>query len=169
MCIDQSNVLERNHQVELMGRIYSESKSTIAWLGLLMNDSELAMDKMIEFEGLVERGGKHRISMFIEKADGHSDSGSRSEASMQKPPTTFPRNDSSVRRRHFHSDSWLLVENVDYSGDTVATAAQATLWAEIYFTLNISIISRSRVGRCRLLWLQSQRHYCILSLGSQEI
>ncbi len=72
MCIDQSNVLERNHQVELMGRIYSESKSTLAWLGLPMDESDLAMDRMIEFETLVEREGKHQISMSIERPDGHS-------------------------------------------------------------------------------------------------
>jgi hypothetical protein len=31
--IDQSNVLERHHQVHLMGRIYSMSHSVIVWLG----------------------------------------------------------------------------------------------------------------------------------------
>ncbi|KAH7089739.1 heterokaryon incompatibility protein-domain-containing protein [Paraphoma chrysanthemicola] len=33
ICIDQSNVLERNHQVHLMGRIYSMSECVIVWLG----------------------------------------------------------------------------------------------------------------------------------------
>jgi len=31
--IDQSSIKERNHQVAIMGRIYSEAKMTISWLG----------------------------------------------------------------------------------------------------------------------------------------
>ena len=34
VCIDQANVPERNHQVELMGSIYSQATSTAVWLGL---------------------------------------------------------------------------------------------------------------------------------------
>jgi Heterokaryon incompatibility protein (HET) len=55
-----------------MGRIYSESKNTIAWLGLPMDDSDLAIDRMIEFDTLVEREEKHRISMSIERKDRYS-------------------------------------------------------------------------------------------------
>ncbi|KAJ4993862.1 Heterokaryon incompatibility protein 6, OR allele 2 [Stagonosporopsis vannaccii] len=33
ICIDQSNVKERNHQVQLMGRIYSKAESVSIWLG----------------------------------------------------------------------------------------------------------------------------------------
>ncbi|KAH7073693.1 heterokaryon incompatibility protein-domain-containing protein [Paraphoma chrysanthemicola] len=32
ICIDQSNVVERNHQVHLMGRIYSRCECVIVWL-----------------------------------------------------------------------------------------------------------------------------------------
>jgi hypothetical protein len=33
LCINQQNVIERNHQVEQMGRIYSEAQRVVAWLG----------------------------------------------------------------------------------------------------------------------------------------
>jgi hypothetical protein len=33
ICIDQSNILERNHQVQFMNRIYSSSAYVIIWLG----------------------------------------------------------------------------------------------------------------------------------------
>ncbi|KAF2033685.1 HET-domain-containing protein, partial [Setomelanomma holmii] len=33
LCIDQGNVLERNHQVQQMGTIYRNAQSVIAWLG----------------------------------------------------------------------------------------------------------------------------------------
>jgi hypothetical protein len=36
ICINQSNVLERNHQVGLMTSIYSQCRSVIIWLGRLL-------------------------------------------------------------------------------------------------------------------------------------
>jgi hypothetical protein len=33
LCIDQSNTLERNHQVQQMGRIYSLAETVLIWLG----------------------------------------------------------------------------------------------------------------------------------------
>jgi hypothetical protein len=35
ICIDQSNVLERNHQVGMMSSIYTQCRSVIIWLGRL--------------------------------------------------------------------------------------------------------------------------------------
>jgi hypothetical protein len=99
MCIDQSNVLERNHQVELMGKIYSTSKSTIAWLGLPMADSDLVMDRMMEFEALVEREGRDRIVMSVvrpnpqpnfQAVDVMGPPGSRSEVSIKSRLIDFP-------------------------------------------------------------------------------
>jgi hypothetical protein len=34
ICIDQSNITERNHQVWMMGHIYSRAKEVVIWLGL---------------------------------------------------------------------------------------------------------------------------------------
>jgi hypothetical protein len=39
LCIDQSNVTERNHQVQQMGDIYSHARQVIAWMG---HDREIA-------------------------------------------------------------------------------------------------------------------------------
>lgn len=44
VCIDQDNVLERNHQVALMKRIYSRADEVYVWLGPASDNSELAMD-----------------------------------------------------------------------------------------------------------------------------
>jgi hypothetical protein len=33
LCIDQSNVLERNHQVQQMGQIFAQAEEVIMWLG----------------------------------------------------------------------------------------------------------------------------------------
>ena len=58
ICINQSNVHERNHQVNLMKRIYAEAKQVYVWLGKEANNSDLAMD-YVSLKGkgpLVERG-----------------------------------------------------------------------------------------------------------------
>lgn len=37
LCIDQSNIEEKNVQVPLMGRVYSKAVSVLIWLGDTMN------------------------------------------------------------------------------------------------------------------------------------
>ena len=44
ICIDQTNVIERNQQVQLMKDVYSQAKETIIWLGESDRESDLAMD-----------------------------------------------------------------------------------------------------------------------------
>jgi hypothetical protein len=125
MCIDQSNVLERNHQVELMGKIYSTSKSTIAWLGLPMADSDLAMDRMMEFEALVEREGRDRIVMSVvrpnpqpnfQAVDVMGPPGSRSEVSIKSRLIDFPVTTAqldaliSIAIRSYWSRMWIIQE-----------------------------------------------------------
>jgi hypothetical protein len=42
LCIDQTNVRERNHQVALMSQIYSAAAETIIWLGARNDDDHFA-------------------------------------------------------------------------------------------------------------------------------
>jgi hypothetical protein len=42
--INQSAILERNHQVEFMGQIYKSALEVIVWLGPVSDDSDMAMD-----------------------------------------------------------------------------------------------------------------------------
>ena len=46
LCIDQSNVAERNHQVAQMGMIYSKARYVIAWLGPL----DCTLDNVLLYE-----------------------------------------------------------------------------------------------------------------------
>lgn len=43
LCIDQSNGIERNHQVSHMGRIYRNAQRVLVWLGVHSSDSEQAI------------------------------------------------------------------------------------------------------------------------------
>ena len=44
ICIDQSNTEERNHQVSLMGKIYSQARKVVVWLGLPDNSCFTALE-----------------------------------------------------------------------------------------------------------------------------
>ncbi|PVH79408.1 hypothetical protein DL98DRAFT_655500 [Cadophora sp. DSE1049] len=46
ICINQANLLERNHQVGLMKQIYRNAMRVILWLGQEANNSDLAMEFM---------------------------------------------------------------------------------------------------------------------------
>jgi len=48
MCIDQGNVSERNHQVTLMSRIYSQAQRVAIYLGEPENDSDTAIAFLID-------------------------------------------------------------------------------------------------------------------------
>lgn len=43
ICINQENIIERNHQVKQMKRIYESASRVIIWLGLRSNSSDLAI------------------------------------------------------------------------------------------------------------------------------
>ena len=43
ICIDQSDVTEQNHQVQMMGSIYSKAQSVAIWLGEVDSSSNIAM------------------------------------------------------------------------------------------------------------------------------
>lgn len=46
LCIDQENIAERNHQVSLMGMIFSKADLVLAWLGIPDFDSEAAFQDL---------------------------------------------------------------------------------------------------------------------------
>jgi hypothetical protein len=46
ICINQDDVLERNHQVQHMSRIYSRAATVLVWLGPAYDGSDLAMNAL---------------------------------------------------------------------------------------------------------------------------
>jgi hypothetical protein len=44
ICIDQTNLKERKHQVQLMAKIYSKTHRVIVWLGKEAVDTEGALE-----------------------------------------------------------------------------------------------------------------------------
>jgi hypothetical protein len=62
LCIDQSNVLEKNHQVGLMKRIYSRAFSVITWLGPGNEESDMAAEAMCQMSIAKPDAGAYKIS-----------------------------------------------------------------------------------------------------------
>jgi hypothetical protein len=52
LCIKQESVLEKNHQVPLMGQIYSNASSVLIWLGLETTEMRLCFDSVLWKESL---------------------------------------------------------------------------------------------------------------------
>ncbi|VUC23445.1 unnamed protein product [Clonostachys rosea] len=50
ICIDQSNIRERGHQVRYMSRIYSGADRVVIWLGYVKIESEHTLSALREFE-----------------------------------------------------------------------------------------------------------------------
>lgn len=46
ICINQSDIQEKNYQVAMMGRTFADATGVISWLGPAKDDSDLAMDLM---------------------------------------------------------------------------------------------------------------------------
>jgi len=44
LCINQSDVTERNQQVHMMGRTYSNAERVLVWIGLEDDQTQVAMD-----------------------------------------------------------------------------------------------------------------------------
>lgn len=59
LCIDQSNVTERNQQVSMMDRIYSEAAIVIVWMGQLFGDVPRDLPQRTEEERQEDRQ-RHR-------------------------------------------------------------------------------------------------------------
>jgi hypothetical protein len=72
ICIDQSQVGERNHQVAMMGRIYSEARKVLVWLGpstpaidgLFQNMYGLTVDERYELVWETEVDDQERRMML---------------------------------------------------------------------------------------------------------
>ncbi|KAH7069995.1 heterokaryon incompatibility protein-domain-containing protein [Paraphoma chrysanthemicola] len=65
LCINQKNVLERNHQVHLMSKIYSMSDLVLVWLGRRADHSELAANNIAAADGIITKEGvKALISLL---------------------------------------------------------------------------------------------------------
>lgn len=66
ICIDQSNLAERNHQVHLMNKIFASAQEVIVWLGLPDPDFHLLRKEWSQIEGRFKVGhNKHTNGLIL--------------------------------------------------------------------------------------------------------
>jgi hypothetical protein len=63
ICIDQSNIGERNQQVRLMSAIYQQAQRVLAYLGEASDDSDLGMDFVLEDAVSIHRTGRPSVGL----------------------------------------------------------------------------------------------------------
>ncbi|KAF7521647.1 hypothetical protein G7054_g12383 [Neopestalotiopsis clavispora] len=60
ICIDQQSALERGHQVDIMGRLYSEADEVLIWLGDIGDNTGRLMSLLRAFEASVPREARRQ-------------------------------------------------------------------------------------------------------------
>ena len=66
ICIDQSNLVERNMQVQMMGKIYEQAKTVLVWLGPAADNSDFVFDVcnsegQFNFEDIAQSDEENRL------------------------------------------------------------------------------------------------------------
>lgn len=74
LCINQEDVAEKNHQVEMMREIYSGAEFVIAWLGSASEDSDLAMEALGRGPDAWKTGAEFEYESGEEEVHGYPDS-----------------------------------------------------------------------------------------------
>jgi Heterokaryon incompatibility protein (HET) len=66
LCIDQNSIHERNHQVQIMGRIYDQAEKVIAWVGNAGFYGDLAIATFERIQAAAEETGSYRTVVHVE-------------------------------------------------------------------------------------------------------
>ena len=69
ICIDQGNILERNHQVKRIGSIYEGASKVLIWLGPQKDQSDVALS-FIEDIGRAAQNNWESLPIYEDDTDG---------------------------------------------------------------------------------------------------
>lgn len=138
LCINQSDLLEKNRQVRLMDRIYQNARRTIIWLGASGQDSENAfalMDKLVEISETSKDMGHQRPTAGSKRI---ITKGIKSLDSVGLPPVGHP---SWKSIKHFFQRPWFtriwVIQEVALSLDAVVMCgATERTWAQFFQLTN---------------------------------
>jgi hypothetical protein len=122
ICIDQSNVEERGHQVNQMRNIYSQADRTLIWLGPATNDTDVLLDslKQLEKESRRDWGLKDKrwmdtwVSLQFGMKSQHWDLANRQLKGL-----------TSLLERPWFNRVWVLQEVANASRATVCSGAKS--------------------------------------------
>jgi hypothetical protein len=100
LCIQQSDMRERNHQVQMMRSIYSDARLVLVWLGKKSEDSDLAIRAL---EGI------NLSDSFTDEEDPRQSFVNGAKNMMTWTPEEA-RSISSLCRRRYWSRMWIIQE-----------------------------------------------------------
>jgi hypothetical protein len=69
LCIDQSDIDERNAQVKRMTLIYEQAFAAVAWLGKEADNSAMAFNLLSKLAGVNASGSKRELASFLGQAE----------------------------------------------------------------------------------------------------
>jgi hypothetical protein len=134
LCINQDDVLERNHQVGLMCKIYSESKCVLVWLGLQHQSLPFGWNKrvMTVMEKVPNvRGSEKAVHKFVKKT------------------------------LYSYEDKWMMDKDWPY---IVARWCNASYWHRMWITQEIQLAKQLHIytGDSHMSWsslTQARRYF----------
>lgn len=88
ICINQTDVAERNAQVSIMSRVYQQAGTVLVWLGEEDKQTVELFDFILDTEGWTKgRVDEHGGSMSLSN---HSSSGDESDFEVEEEQTSYP-------------------------------------------------------------------------------
>lgn len=132
ICIDQTEITERNHQLGLMAKIYTQAERVVIHLGESSDDSDLAIEYLRQiddpdFDGAPHHTGKERVVdpelRLVLQTNHKSDDASPAEQRIIRPDTRILE---SLLRRPWFNRIWVLQEAV-LSKTAVVYCGQKTI------------------------------------------
>ncbi|CAN9130746.1 unnamed protein product [Alternaria alternata] len=140
LCIRQSDVRERNHQVRMMESIYKDAQLVLIWLGKESDDSDLAMRTLVDWEWCKPSTVRY---MFANK----NKFGNTLLMRGTKGVTTWNSKEvlsvSSLCKRRYWSRMWIIQEVVHANRVEIHCGSEILEWykfEQLYYY--VSIISR---------------------------
>ena len=117
ICINQENVIERGHQVKLMGMLYARATKTLIWLGPESQDSAQAIE---DLEQLSQ--DKH-----LSEVPFYGDHSGPSDAWLPAPTERITPLENMLKRSYW-SRTWVVQEIVNAREATVFCGSSSISW-----------------------------------------
>jgi hypothetical protein len=130
ICINQSSVAEKNHQVPLMGKIYSQARGVVIWLGEAKEESKLAI-------ALVKRWGEGIAAAMAKCPEKYHTSPLKTALSFIENP--FDEQSfqavNFLLKRYYRSRVWIIQEIVLARSRLILCGGDSTDYNNLYFAL----------------------------------
>ncbi|KAE9971114.1 hypothetical protein BLS_004627 [Venturia inaequalis] len=137
ICIDQTNVIERNHQVELMGDIYGLAQDVLVWLGDAADESDYIMEIIQQIKS---------VSPYIPwKCCPRDDRNLKLPLLKKKELAKFVSSSQGLLSRPYWRRMWIVQEVILASKVSIACGMKVVAWDKmLLFSEAIAVTEDSK-------------------------